>query len=84
VNSLAELAIDAHGVDSQRQQDELLAWVKFVSPTPTDEVLVAAAKLGDHPAFLELWTGTRIEYPRRRIRSRETAPMQKTQCRMRG
>jgi RNA polymerase sigma-70 factor (ECF subfamily) len=43
-------------VDSQRQQDELLANVKFVSPTPTDEVLVASAKLGDHPAFLELWT----------------------------
>jgi RNA polymerase sigma-70 factor (ECF subfamily) len=56
VNSLAELAIDADGVDSKMQQDELLAWVKFVSPTPTDEVLVAAAKLGDHPAFLELWT----------------------------
>jgi RNA polymerase sigma-70 factor (ECF subfamily) len=56
VNSLAELAIDAHGVDSQRQQDERLAKVKFVSPTPTDEVFVAAAKLGDHPAFLELWT----------------------------
>jgi hypothetical protein len=56
VSSLAELAIDAHGVDSQMQQDELLAKVKLVSPTPTDEVLVAAAKLGDHPAFLEQWT----------------------------
>jgi Sigma-70 region 2 len=43
-------------VNSQRQQDEFLANVKFVTPTPTDEVLVAAAKLGDHPAFLELWT----------------------------
>ena len=43
-------------VDSQRQQDELLAKAKFVSLTLTDEVLVAAAKLGDHPAFSELWT----------------------------
>jgi hypothetical protein len=43
-------------VNSQRQQDEFLANVKFITPTPTDEVLVAAAKLGDHPAFVELWT----------------------------
>jgi RNA polymerase sigma-70 factor (ECF subfamily) len=28
---------------------------KLVAPA-ADEVLVAAAKLGDHPAFLELWT----------------------------
>jgi RNA polymerase sigma-70 factor, ECF subfamily len=40
----------------QTQQDELPASVKFVSPAPTDEVLVAAAKSGDSPAFLELWT----------------------------
>jgi RNA polymerase sigma-70 factor (ECF subfamily) len=43
-------------VDSQRQQNELLPNLKFVAPALTDEVLVAAAKLGDHPAFLELWT----------------------------
>jgi RNA polymerase sigma-70 factor (ECF subfamily) len=43
-------------MDSQTQPDELLASVKVVAPVPTDEVLVAAAKSGDHPAFLELWT----------------------------
>ena len=43
-------------VDSQRQQDELPANVKFAAPAPTDDVLVAAAKLGDHHAFAELWT----------------------------
>jgi RNA polymerase sigma-70 factor (ECF subfamily) len=43
-------------VDLQRQQGELLAKVKLVDPTATDAVLVAAAKLGDHPAFSELWT----------------------------
>jgi RNA polymerase sigma-70 factor (ECF subfamily) len=41
---------------SQTQGDELLLSVKVVAPAPTDEVLVAAAKLGDHLAFLELWT----------------------------
>jgi len=43
-------------VDSQRTQDEFPGNVKFVGSTSTDEVLVAAAKLDDHPAFLELWT----------------------------
>jgi RNA polymerase sigma-70 factor, ECF subfamily len=43
-------------VDSQRTQDELQENVKFVAPASTDKVLVAAAKLGDHQAFLELWT----------------------------
>ncbi len=43
-------------VDSQRTQDEFPRNVKFVPPASTDEVLVAAAKLGDHQAFLELWT----------------------------
>src|ERR1700694_3084955 len=28
----------------------------FAAPAATDEVLVAAAKSGDHPAFVELWT----------------------------
>jgi RNA polymerase sigma-70 factor, ECF subfamily len=41
---------------SQTQGGELLPNVKVVAPAPTDEVLVAAAKLGDHLAFLELWT----------------------------
>ena len=43
-------------VDSKRTEDELPENVKFGAPAPTDEVLVAAAKLGDHQAFLELWT----------------------------
>ena len=43
-------------MQSQTQQDELLSSVKVVAPAPTDEVLVAAAKSGDRPAFLELWT----------------------------
>ncbi|NYF54080.1 RNA polymerase sigma factor [Tunturiibacter gelidoferens] len=42
-------------VDSQRTQDELPENVTFGAPASTDEVLVAAAKLGDHQAFLELW-----------------------------
>jgi RNA polymerase sigma-70 factor, ECF subfamily len=43
-------------VDSQRTQDELPENVTLVAPASTDEVLVAAAKLGDHQAFWELWT----------------------------
>jgi RNA polymerase sigma-70 factor, ECF subfamily len=42
-------------VDSQKQQDELLANAELADHAATDEALVAAAKLGDHPAFLELW-----------------------------
>jgi RNA polymerase sigma-70 factor (ECF subfamily) len=44
------------GADSQRQQDEPRADVKFAALAPTDDVLVASAKLGDHHAFAELWT----------------------------
>jgi RNA polymerase sigma-70 factor (ECF subfamily) len=43
-------------VDSQSKQTGLLANVKFAAPAATDEDLVAAAKSGDHPAFVELWT----------------------------
>jgi len=43
-------------LNSQRTQDELPGNVKFGAPASTDEVLVAAARLGDHPAFSELWT----------------------------
>jgi RNA polymerase sigma-70 factor, ECF subfamily len=43
-------------VNSQRQQDELPASVELVASAATDEVLVAAAKLRDHHAFVELWT----------------------------
>jgi RNA polymerase sigma-70 factor (ECF subfamily) len=38
-------------MESLRETD-----VKLVAPAATDEVLVAAAKLGDHSAFWELWT----------------------------
>jgi hypothetical protein len=30
--------------------------MKLVAPAATDEALVAATKLGNHPAFAELWT----------------------------
>jgi RNA polymerase sigma-70 factor, ECF subfamily len=40
-------------MNTLRFQDEID--VKPVVPAATDEVLVAAAKLGDHPAFAELW-----------------------------
>jgi RNA polymerase sigma-70 factor (ECF subfamily) len=42
-------------VNSQTQEDEALASVKSVASAATDEVLVAAAKSGDHPAFVQLW-----------------------------
>ena len=43
-------------VDLQGQQDEPPANLELVARSATDEVLVAAAKSGDHQAFLELWT----------------------------
>jgi RNA polymerase sigma-70 factor (ECF subfamily) len=43
-------------VGSQRRQDEIISSVKSIAPAATDEVLVEAAKLGDHLAFVELWT----------------------------
>ena len=43
-------------VDLQRQQDEPLANLEMAARSATDEVLVAAAKSGDHLAFVELWT----------------------------
>jgi RNA polymerase sigma-70 factor (ECF subfamily) len=43
-------------MESQTQRDALLPSVKFVATAPTDEALIAAAKSGDHRAFLELWT----------------------------
>jgi RNA polymerase sigma-70 factor, ECF subfamily len=41
-------------MDTRRLQDEID--VKLVVPATADEVLVAAAKLGDHSAFAKLWT----------------------------
>lgn len=43
-------------VNSQRQGAEVLAGVKMAATAAADEDLVAAAKLGDHNAFIELWT----------------------------
>jgi len=42
-------------VDLQGQQDEPLANLELFARSATDEVLVAAAKLGDRLAFVELW-----------------------------
>jgi RNA polymerase sigma-70 factor (ECF subfamily) len=42
-------------MDARRRQDEFLADAKSIVRDATDETLVAAAKSGDHPAFLELW-----------------------------
>ena len=42
-------------MESQTQQDELLPRVIFAATAPTDEILIGAARSGDHPAFLELW-----------------------------
>ena len=42
-------------VDLQGQQDDPLANLELFARSSTDEVLVAAAKLGDHLAFVELW-----------------------------
>jgi RNA polymerase sigma-70 factor, ECF subfamily len=42
-------------VDSRKQEEEFLSNAQLVVPAATDEALVAAAKLGDQPAFLELW-----------------------------
>jgi RNA polymerase sigma-70 factor (ECF subfamily) len=42
--------------DLRRTQHEFPGVVKFDAPASTDETLVAAAKLGNYQAFLELWT----------------------------
>jgi RNA polymerase sigma-70 factor, ECF subfamily len=42
-------------VDLQGQQDEPLENLELFARSATDEVLVAAAKLGDRLAFVELW-----------------------------
>jgi RNA polymerase sigma-70 factor, ECF subfamily len=41
-------------MDTLGFQDEID--MNLVAPAATDEALVAAAKLGNHPAFAELWT----------------------------
>jgi RNA polymerase sigma-70 factor, ECF subfamily len=42
-------------INSKKKQDDLLANAKFAVLVPTDDALIAAAKLGDHHAFSELW-----------------------------
>lgn len=42
-------------VYSLREQDEPLVRIEVVAPPINDESLVAAAKSGNHSAFLELW-----------------------------
>src|ERR1700730_14192218 len=42
-------------LDPGKQQEEFLSNAQLVVPAATNEALVAAAKLGDQPAFLELW-----------------------------
>jgi RNA polymerase sigma-70 factor (ECF subfamily) len=41
-------------MESSGVQNEIS--VNYVGSAATDEVLVAASKLGDHPSFVELWT----------------------------
>ena len=47
------IASEGFTMQSCGLQDEINA--KFIGPAATDEVLVAAAKSGNHPAFAELW-----------------------------
>jgi RNA polymerase sigma-70 factor (ECF subfamily) len=64
------------GADPRREQDGPLANVGLVAPPPTDEGLVAAAKLGDSPAFVELWTrhsNTAFKIAYRIMRNRDDA-----------
>jgi RNA polymerase sigma-70 factor, ECF subfamily len=44
---------ESHFMETCKLQDEIE--VECVVPAATDEVLVAAAKSGNHPAFVELW-----------------------------
>ena len=44
---------ESHFMETCKLQGEIE--VEFVVPTATDEVLVVAAKSGNHPAFVELW-----------------------------
>jgi len=46
--------------------------MKLVAPSATDEALVAAAKLGNHQAFAELWTRHSNTHSRWPIESWET------------
>jgi len=71
-------------MESQTQQDELLPRVTFVATPPTDEILIAAAKSGDHPAFWNYGRATPVERSKQLIGSQETDTMRKTRSRIRG
>jgi hypothetical protein len=68
-------------VDSRKQEDELLANAKLVDP---DEALVPATKFGITQPLWNYGGGTRIEYSRRPMGSRESEKTQRTRFKMRG
>jgi len=53
VSNIDDALRESHFMETCKLQDEIE--VEFVVPAATDEVLVAAAKSGNHPAFVELW-----------------------------
>jgi hypothetical protein len=63
-------------MDTRGLRDEIN--VKLVVPAATDEVLVAAAKLGVTPPLRSCGRATRIQHSRWPIASWETETMQKT------
>jgi hypothetical protein len=56
-------------VASLRERDKPLASGEVMATPPTDESLVAAAKPGDHVAFVEFWRDIRIRHSRQPIGS---------------
>lgn len=74
LSGTATMARESHFVDTCRLQDEIDG--EFVVPAATDEVLVAAARSGNHPAFVELWkrySNTAFKVVYRITRSRDDA-----------
>jgi RNA polymerase sigma-70 factor (ECF subfamily) len=70
----AAMASQGHFMDTCSLQDGID--VEFVVPAATDEVLVAAAKSGNHPAFVELWkrySNTTFKVAYRITKSRDDA-----------
>jgi len=53
LSGTATMTRQSHSIDTGRLPDEID--VQVAVPAATDEVLVAAAKSGNHPAFVELW-----------------------------
>jgi RNA polymerase sigma-70 factor (ECF subfamily) len=68
----ANMAPQGDFIDTCRLQDE----IDVVATTATDEALVAAAKAGNHPAFVELWkrySNTAFKVAYRIMRNRDDA-----------